>query len=71
MRRSTSARKKGAKKAPSPVILDRRRVSPADSEDEAGTYAPRKSEDDTGESDDGVLGHVRETTPAKETRHET
>ena len=64
----TRERKKGAKRAPSPVVPDRRRVTPADSEDEAGTYAPRKSETDTGESDDGVLGHVRETTPSKEAR---
>lgn len=33
---------------------DKRRVTPADSEDEAGAYAPLKSPDDTGESDAGT-----------------
>lgn len=40
------------------IVTDRRYVKPDDSEDQAGAYAPLKSADDSGESDDGVLAHA-------------
>lgn len=50
------ARRKAKKQRPAaPPIGDPGYVSPIDSEDQAGTYAPPHSESDTGESDDGVL----------------
>lgn len=57
MTRKRSRPRGGARKRPSAaaVLTDSRRVTPLDSEDEAGTYAPPGSEADTGESDDGVL----------------
>jgi hypothetical protein len=55
MTRKPSRRKPGAPKKRSPVPAYRRPVAAIDSEDEAGTYAPRNSPDDTGESDDGFL----------------
>ena len=48
-------RKPGARKTRSAVPAYRRPVAAGDSEDEAGTYAPHDSPEDTGESDDGVL----------------
>jgi hypothetical protein len=55
MARKPSRRKPGARKPRSAVPAYRRPVAAIDSEDEAGTYAPRNSPDDTGESDDGFL----------------
>ncbi len=52
IRRTPAARKT---RPVEPSIKDPGSVGPADSEDEAGTYAPLRSRDDSGESDDGVI----------------
>lgn len=55
-RQHSRRRAKSKKQRPAvPPIGDSKYVRPLDSEDQAGTYAPRNSADDTGESDDGVL----------------
>jgi len=56
MTRKRSRRTPGARRALADAVpAYRRPVTAIDSEDEAGTYAPSNSPDDTGESDDGFL----------------
>lgn len=57
MTRKISGSRRHARK-PRPVppsIRDPGLTTALDSEDAAGTYAPRRSKDDTGESDEGVF----------------
>lgn len=49
------AKPKPRRRPVAPPRLDSGRIRPLDSEDQAGTYAPPRSPDDTGESDEGVF----------------
>lgn len=67
MKRKQNRPKASAKKScpVEPPIRDPGPVTPVDSEDAAGAYAPLRSRDDTGESDEGVFaqGPLPESTP--------